>query len=102
LEGNVIVDSRGRQKAIDTHRRDTFAARRPNYVVGVNPIVVDSSETIQLARADTLNILRDLFNSRGETPFKILGRSGKAMDERQVDDLIRWFRDLRAATKMTA
>ena len=82
LDGNIIVDSKGRKHPLDTH--DAFERRIENYVVGRRAISFVSSEEIARARAETLDVLRDVFQRRGSSPIEVVGRWGSTLTEDQA------------------
>src|SRR3569833_1122223 len=65
LDGNIIVDARGRKHRLDTHRADTFDKRIADYVVGRNPIALTTPEEVARGREQTLDVLRDVFKKPG-------------------------------------
>jgi hypothetical protein len=82
LDGNIIIDSRGRKHPLDTH--DGFERRIENYVVGTNAISFMSPEEIARARSETLEILCDIFQRRGLSPIDVVGRWGSTLTEDQA------------------
>jgi hypothetical protein len=95
LDGNIIVDGRGRQHRLDTHRAETFAKRIEDYVVGRNPIALTTPEEIALGRAQTLDVLRDVLRKPGESPIEVVGRWGSTLSESQVLELRDWLHSLK-------
>lgn len=83
VTGNVIVSAEGRQHALDHHKKDTFDRRIENYLVGTNPIALLTLEEIEEGRLQTLEILRDVFEKKGNSVREIMGRH-RNMTERQV------------------
>ena len=67
LIGNVIVDASGKQHELDHHPKKTFDKRIENYVVGCNPIVLVTPEEVAEGRQRTLEILRDVFDLKGDS-----------------------------------
>lgn len=71
LTGNIIVDAGGRQHELDDH--ESFDRRVENYVVGTNPISLDTPEEIAKGRAQTLEALCDILQKKGKSPFAVVG-----------------------------
>jgi hypothetical protein len=86
--GNIIVDSDGRQNALDTH--DGFEQRIDNYIVGRDPIVLTHSKEIMRGRLETLDVLRNLFGKDGAAPIEAMGRWHR-LNEDQINLLRRWL-----------
>lgn len=74
VTGNVIVNAEGKQHELDHHDKDTFDRRIKNYVVGVNPIALLTPEELEEGRRQTLEILREVFQSKGNSIREIMGR----------------------------
>jgi hypothetical protein len=83
ITGNVIVNANGTQHELDHHDSDTFDRRAENYLVGKNPIALLTPEEIDEGRAFTLEILREVFDLKGESIRDLMGR-GRNMTEQQV------------------
>lgn len=96
LAGNVIVDSDGNQHELDGHDGGPgFERRIRNYLVGTNPVGPRSPQEIMIARAETLEVLNVVFEKLGGTPFKLIGRAAKKLDEKQVCALLDWFESIK-------
>jgi hypothetical protein len=89
LTGNIIVDARGHQRELDDHA--TFARRLPNYLVGRNAISLVTPAEIALAREQTLEVLRDIFQRNGASPWAVVGRFGRQLTEAQIMQLREWL-----------
>ena len=96
LTGNIIVDANGKQHDLDDH--DSFGGRVENYVVGTNPISIVSLEEIDRGRSQTLEVLCDILQKTGASPFAVVGRSGAKLDEKQVLQLREWLRSLKMSS----
>jgi hypothetical protein len=83
VTGNVIVNGINEQHELDHHDADTFDRRTENYLVGTNPIALLTLEEIAEGREWTLEILRDLFDLKGNSIREIMGR-GRNLTEKQV------------------
>lgn len=92
VRGNIIVGPDGQHAAVDTH--SNFASRVENYIVGCDPVVLETPEQFARARQETLDILQSIFAKRGDRVFDIIGRS-RRMDASQVDQLLSWMRSLK-------
>ena len=81
VTGNVIVDVDGKQHKLDHH--DKFDHRIENYIVGRNPIAIMTPEEVAEGRRWTLEILRDVFQRKGNSIRELMGR-GRNLSEKQV------------------
>jgi hypothetical protein len=88
LDGNIIVTSRGTQHPLDSH--SSFTNRIKNYIVGRDPLALTAPHEIAKGRAETVDILRDVFQKAGATPISIIGRCSK-LSEDQVRELRDWL-----------
>jgi hypothetical protein len=95
VTGNVIVTADGKQHELDHH--DEFARRIQNYVVGQNPIALLTPEEVAEGRRRTLEILREVFQKKGDSIRAIIGRCSN-LEEEQILKL----RSLLDAVKNTA
>jgi hypothetical protein len=86
VTGNIIVNADNEQHELDHHDVDTFDRRAGNYLVGTNPIALLTLEEITEGREWTLEILRDVFDLRGNSIREIMGR-GRNLTEKQVQKL---------------
>jgi hypothetical protein len=93
LEGNVIVDDRGGQHQLDNHQN--FARRLSDYVIGRNAVALVTPAEIARGRAETLDMLRELFKRQGSKPADIISRFGCTMNEEQARRLYAWLRALK-------
>lgn len=84
VTGNVIVNASGKQHESDHH--NSFERRIQNYIVGKNPIVLSTAAEVVEGRRQTLEILQDVFQKKGETPRAIIGRCSN-LREKQVEKL---------------
>jgi hypothetical protein len=84
LDGNVIVDADGKQHQLDRHNK--FDQRIENYLVGTNLIVLSTPAEIAEARLQTLEILQDVFQKKGESVREIIGRCSNLTDK-QIEKL---------------
>lgn len=96
VKGNIIVDADGSQHRLDTHKSDTFESRIKNFIVGSNPVSLESDAEVALGRKESLNKLSDLFGKRGNRPIDIFGRWSK-LDAMQVNDVVGWLEGIKNA-----
>lgn len=92
LVGNIIVDSKGNHLNIDYHQN--HEARIENYIIGKNPIAIESKDSIRRGRSETLEFLNELFERDEEKISKIIGR-WRRLDERQIRDLVEWLETIK-------
>jgi hypothetical protein len=89
--GNVIVDSQGNHHKLDDHKN--FEDRIENYIVGRNPLVLQTPAQFKAAREGTVDALSDIFGKNGRRVFDIIGRYRK-MDQSQVEQIRAWLKNL--------
>ncbi len=89
--GNIIVDSEGNHLPLDYH--DNFRKRVENYIVGRDPVYLDSPRSIEKSREQTVDFLQNLFGKAGSKPSEILGR-WRRLDDRQISQLRNWLSSL--------
>ena len=89
--GNVIVDSQGRHNRLDAH--ENFERRIENYIVGRDPVVLQTAAQMNAAKEETIDFLSDVFGRKGRRVFDIIGRYRK-MDETQIERMRVWLRRL--------
>ena len=92
LRGNIIVEPDGTQSPLDYH--PNFESRINNYIVGEDPLCLETEKQYDAARAETLKLLGELFGRTGDRVFDIIGRY-RRLDERQTERLTEWIKDLR-------
>jgi hypothetical protein len=93
LDGNIIVNSRGKQHRLDDH--PNFDRRIQNYVIGANAICISSDIEIARGRSQTIEALQEILKSRESTPIRLLTRFGRTLTERQVEALRAWMLSLK-------
>lgn len=94
VEGNIIVNSRGIQHPLDHHPKSTFQERIKNFVVGTNPINLETPKEVAIGRIQTLPKLSQLLGKRGNRVIDVIARNSK-LSEAQVDDLVSWLRGIK-------
>ena len=92
--GNVIVDASGKQHPDDKHTN--FARRVENYIVGGNPVVLESDVEILRSRNETLPVLEQIFGKQGNRVFDVIGRH-RRLNESQVGELLSWLEEVKGA-----
>lgn len=85
-QGNIIVTPNGFQHPGDHH--DNFERRIKNYLIGKNPIVLETAREVELGRERSLDILSSLFGKSGSRMQDVVGRNRK-LSEAQADRLRR-------------
>lgn len=88
LAGNIIVTEDGSRSPIDYH--GNFAKRLDNYIIGCNPVMLQTKSQIEQGRAETLDFLSDLFQRKGTRLAEITGR-WRRLDENQVNVVRNWL-----------
>ena len=101
VTGNVIVNSINEQHELDHHKIETFDRRAENYIVGTNPIALLTLEEITEGRERTLEILRDVFDPKGNSIREIMGRHRK-LTEKQVLKLRAHLNDVKKMARPLA
>ena len=93
LTGNVIVNAHGEQHELDDH--ETFSSRIKNYVVGTNPVILETPCEVFQGREQTLDALRHILGKGGNSPFQVVGRWGTSLSELQVTQLRDWITSIK-------
>src|SRR5579885_2106430 len=88
IAGNIIVTADGSQHPLDNH--GSFQKRCENFLVGKNAIHISSPRQIEIARHETLGVLKRIFRKEGATPLNVIGHCTK-MTETQVRELREWL-----------
>lgn len=91
--GNVIVNHQGMQHELDDH--DNFDRRVQNYIIGKNPILLESDEEISRGRGETMEALCEILKKNAKTPFELIGRSARNLNENQIIQLRDWLSGLK-------
>jgi hypothetical protein len=91
VEGNIIVDGRGKHHSLDTH--GNFESRIENYIVGKDPLVLETPAQFKAAKEESVGALSEIFDRRGRRVFDIIGRYRK-MDESQIEHMRAWLKSL--------
>ena len=80
--GNIIALPDGTQDPRDRHSK--FETRIKNYVLGRNPVVLETPKEVEIGRDRSVRILSRLFNVEGERMQQVVGR-GRKLSPVQVD-----------------
>ena len=96
LTGNIIVDASGRQHELDDHT--SFASRIDNYLLGKDPIALQTCQEIALGRAETLEVLQEALRRKGNSAIQLVGRWGTNLTEAQVRYLRNWLTRIKSST----
>ena len=91
-QGNIIVTQSGFQHPDDKH--SNFASRIKNYLIGKNPVVLESPREVELGRERSLEIMSSMFDKTGPRMQDIVGRYRK-LSEAQADRLRRELMDIK-------
>jgi len=94
LAGNIIVNDMGMQHSLDNH--DKFERRVQNYVVGTNPLALETDAEISCGRNQTMEVLCEIFKQKAVTPIELLGRNSRNLNEGQVKDLRNWLSSIKS------
>ena len=94
VQGNVIVTADGAQHPLDHHSADTFANRVKNFIVGSDPVALESEREVELGRAQTLPKLSEVLGKRGNRVIDVMSRWAK-VDEAQVRHLLGWLQGIK-------
>jgi hypothetical protein len=97
LTGNIIVDGFGNKHGLDDH--STFESRLENYLVGANLLSLETIGEIRKGRQDTLEVLSDVLEKKGDSPIQVVGRWGSQLTERQVLKLRDWLDQIKRNAK---
>jgi hypothetical protein len=92
LRGNIIVDSNGKHSSVDYH--NNFEKRVENYIVGKNPLVLETPKEIVRARKETLDVLSTVFKKTGRRISDIIGR-WRRLDDLQIGQMLDWMQSLK-------
>lgn len=90
--GNIIVTPDGVQHPRDSH--SNFETRIKNYIIGKNPVVLETEREVQLGRERSLDILSDVFERTGSRVNQIMGRNRKLSDS-QAERLRRALEEIK-------
>ena len=75
---------------------DAFDRRISDFLVGDDPVTLESEAEIDRGRTETLDKLQELFQRTGDRVFDVIGRF-RRLDERQIAELLGWLRKIKAS-----
>ncbi|UXU92096.1 hypothetical protein [Burkholderia sp. S-53] len=97
LRGNIIVGQNGQQNAIDYH--GNFERRLENYIIGRDPVVLETPAEIALGRERSLALLQHLFaRDYAQSITGVIGRFRK-MNDGQIEELRGALSELKAEAR---
>ena len=89
--GNIVVNADGTHHELDPH--DSFERRVENYIVGCNPIFIESPSAVEIARRETVQVLGNVLGRPGTSLHQVMGRWHR-LDAAQIEHLRVWLRSL--------
>ncbi|WP_029417167.1 hypothetical protein [Brevundimonas bacteroides] len=96
LQGNVLVGADGQKHPLDTHSAKNFASRVENYLVGINPVALETEAEVARGRSETLERLSSILERpRANRVIDIMGRWAR-LDDAQVEKTLDWLRGIKA------
>jgi len=97
LEGNIIVNEDGSKHPLDGHKMATFDSRVQNWILGTNPVALESEREVELGRMQTLDKLASILNKpKSNRVIDMMGRWAK-MNDAQTNEMLAWLRGIKAA-----
>ncbi len=94
--GNVLVDGNGKQHPLDTHSPDNFESRIKNYLVGINPVALETPAEVARGRDQTLDRLSSILEKRrANRVIDVMGRWAK-LDASQIEKTLDWLKGIKA------
>jgi hypothetical protein len=91
--GNIIVDADGNRNPHDDH--SNWLNRLDNYIIGKDPVIIEQPAEISRGRMETVHILEEVFQKKGDKVFEIIGRCRKLTEE-QISMLTTWMISLKS------
>jgi hypothetical protein len=95
--GNIIALPDGTQHPRDDH--DKFEMRIKNYVLGKDPVVLETPKEVEIGRDRSVGILSNLFGVEGRRMQQVVGR-GRKLSPGQVDQLRRALDDIKHEARL--
>ena len=96
IAGNILIDADGNQHALDTHSPDNFARRIENYLVGMNPVALETPAEVARGRNETLERLASILEKRrANRVIDVMGRWAR-LDQAQVQKTLDWLQGIKA------
>jgi hypothetical protein len=95
--GNIIALPDGTQDPRDEHdkrHREKFESRIKNYILGKDPVVLETPKEVEIGRHRSVGILSGIFDIPGHRMQQVVGR-GRKLSNVQVDQLLRALDDIK-------
>lgn len=95
--GNIIALPDGTQDPRDEHDkrdREKFENRIKNYILGKDPVVLETPKEVEIGRDRSVRILSGIFDIPGHRMQQVVGR-GRKLSNVQVDQLLRALDDIK-------
>lgn len=100
--GNIIALPDGTQHPLDEHDkrdREKFEDRIKNYILGKNPVVLETPKEVEIGRDRSVGILSNIFDVPGHRMQQVVGR-GRKLSNAQVDQLLRALDDIKREARL--
>lgn len=100
--GNIIALPDGTQDPRDDHDkrdREKFASRIKNYILGKNPVILETPKEVEIGRDRSVGILSNIFDVPGHRMQQVVGR-GRKLSHAQVDQLLRALGDIKREARL--
>jgi hypothetical protein len=100
--GNIIALPDGTQHPRDDHdKRDRvkFESRIKDYILGKNPVMLDTPREVEIGRDRSVGILSNIFDVPGHRMQHVVGR-GRKLSHAQVDQLLRALDDIKREARL--
>jgi hypothetical protein len=95
--GNIIALPDGTQHPLDEHDkrvREKFESRIKNYILGKDPVILETPREVEIGRDRSVGILSNIFDVPGYRMQQVVGR-GRKLSNVQVDQLLRALDDIK-------
>lgn len=97
LQGNIAVDADGHKHPLDHHSPHNFDKRIENYLVGSEPISLQTPQEVAIGREQTLEALSMILRRpTANRVIDVMSRWAK-LDEAQVNAMLDWLRGIKTA-----
>lgn len=94
--GNVLIDGTGNQHPLDTHSPNNFARRIENYLVGANPVALETPAEVARGRNETLERLSSILEKRrANRVIDVMGRWAR-LNQPQIEKTLDWLQGIKA------
>jgi hypothetical protein len=96
LQGNVLVDSKGKKHPLDRHNPYRFKERIENYIVGADALILSTPQEVALGRERSLEALSTILERpRSNRVIDVMARWGK-LENGQVTSMLDWLQGIKA------